>query len=181
MLERLNLAIVDVETTGGCATDHRIIEIGLTRGEQGRVTDTYSSLVNPERPIPWIITAITGITDQDVEDAPTFAAIHRTVRSLLDGCVFVAHNAPFDYGFLQQEFERLGQSFCADRLCTVRLSRTLYPRYRRHSLGHLIERFQLPCERRHRALDDANVVWAFLQHAQQTLAPERLASAGRHV
>lgn len=173
MLTRLKLAIVDVETTGGSAGADRVMEIGIRRIERGAVVGTYTSLVNPECRIPYFIQQLTGITNEDVEEAPTFTEIHREVRELLGDCLFVAHNVRFDYGFIREEFARLNQRFVAPCLCTVRLSRLLYPDEPRHDLGSLIERFQLPSVRRHRALDDADAVWAFLQHAQRDVASDQ--------
>jgi DNA polymerase-3 subunit epsilon len=177
MLDQLSLAIVDVETTGSSAAFDRVIEIGIHRIEQGRLVDTFSSLVHPGCRIPRMITQITGLTDADVEEAPPFAALARRVHGLLAGCVFVAHNARFDYGFVRTEFERAGLPYRAVCLCTVRLSRLLYPEHRRHSLATLIERFDFAVARRHRALDDAAVVWQFLQHARQSLPAARIAQA----
>jgi DNA polymerase-3 subunit epsilon len=177
MLHQLNLAIVDLETTGASAVYDRIIEVGIKRVERGQVVATYSQLVDPERPIPPIITQITGISDRDVDGAPTFAQIGAQVRQLLDGCIFVAHNVRFDYGFLRTELQRLAAPFTAQCLCTVRLSRLLYPHERQHSLGQIIERFNLTVAQRHRALDDAEAVWAFLQHAQQAVQPTEWTAA----
>lgn len=177
MLDQLNLAIVDLETTGATATDDRIIEIGVKRIERGRVVRTYASLVNPGRQIPPFIQQMTGITDDAVADAPPFCDLAGEVRELLEGCVFVAHNVRFDYGFLRHEFRRLDVAFSAECLCTVRLSRLLYPRCRKHSLSHLIERFRFSCANRHRALDDAEVVWQFLDHAWRTVEPPRFSQA----
>jgi DNA polymerase-3 subunit epsilon len=176
LLQALTLAIVDVETTGGSAATDRIIEIGIQRVESGRVARTYSTLVDPECSIPPMITQLTGIRDADVAGAPTFSQICGEVRSLLQGCVFVAHNVRFDYGFVRSEFFRLQELFSAPCLCTVRLSRALYPRDRHHSLDRLIERHQLACARRHRALDDAKVVWAFLQDVAGSGQAEHLAA-----
>ncbi|MBI4341683.1 MAG: DNA polymerase III subunit epsilon [Candidatus Omnitrophica bacterium] len=181
MLEELSLAIVDVETTGSLALDDRVIEVGLYRIERGRVAQTFSTLVNPERPIPPMITYLTGITDEDVAPAPAFGDIAGRLRQLLEGCVFVAHNAGFDYGFVRQEFARHRIDYAAERLCSVRLSRLLYPHHRHHNLGALIERFQFPCARRHRALDDAGIVWQFLQYAQQHIEAQRLTRAVRQL
>ena len=177
MLEQLNLAIVDLETTGATAAYDRIIEIGVKRVEAGQVVRSYATLVNPGRRIPPFIQQMTGITDAQVADAPTFDQVADQVRQLLDGCIFVAHNARFDYGFLKHEFRRLNHAFSADCLCTVRLSRLLYPRCRKHSLSSLIQRFQFSYVNRHRALDDADVVWQFLDHARHTVEAERLAKA----
>ncbi len=177
MLKTLKLAIVDVETTGSSAAYDRVIEIGITRVEHGEAVATYGSLIDPGCPIPPVIQGLTGIGDQDVAGAPTFSQVAPDIAALLDGCIFVAHNVRFDYGFIRQEFQRLDRAFTAPCLCTVRLSRLLYPRERHHSLSRLIERFQLPCARRHRASDDAGVVWAFLQHAERTVEPTQLAHA----
>jgi len=177
MLKSLNLAIVDVETTGAHASHDRIIEVGIHRVERGRLVDSFSSLVNPGRRIPPWIQQLTGITNDEVEDAPSFDAVAPRVRRLLDGCVFVAHNARFDYGFIRQEFARLDDAFEAPCLCTVRLSRALYPRHRRHGLSSLITRFGLRCANRHRALDDAGVVWGFLKLSQRRIAPARFSRA----
>jgi DNA polymerase-3 subunit epsilon len=177
VIDALKLAIVDLETTGASAAGDRILEIGIKRIEEGRPVRSFSTLVDPGCRIPEWIQRLTGIHDADVEGAPTFDAVAGQVRELLAGCVFVAHNARFDYGFLRGEFQRLGQSFTAKCLCTVRLSRLLYPRFRHHGLSHLIQRFRFPCPHRHRALDDAEVVWAFLRHAEATIPAARFAAA----
>ena len=181
MLDSLKLAIVDVETTGGSAIYNRIIEIAVLRVEEGKLVRTYESLVNPECAIPPIITQLTGIGDIDVEDAPKFRSIAADVREAMDGCIFVAHNARFDQAFVRNELERLGMPWSAKCLCTVRLSRRLYPQHRRHNLSALIERFGFACENRHRALDDAQAVWSFLQHARATIEEDRFASALQHL
>lgn len=177
MLDQLTLAIVDVETTGVSVTGDRVIEIGVVRTERGTVARTFQSLVDPEQRIPPFIERLTGIRNQDLEAAPTFRALREELEAILDGCVFVAHNVRFDYGLIRNEFARLGRAFAAPCLCSVRLSRRLYPRFRRHGLGELIERFALPCARRHRALDDAEAVWAFLRAAHEQRGPERFGAA----
>ena len=161
--KNLTLAIIDTETTGMSPSFDRVIEIGIIRVEKGEVTETYSSLVDPECTVSPFITNITGITNEDLDGAPLFADIAPKVRDLLDGAVFVAHNARFDYGFLKSEFERAGIPFTARMLCTVKLSRRLYPQHRHHGLEDIIARMDIPFERRHRALDDAGAVWHFLR------------------
>jgi DNA polymerase III subunit epsilon len=158
-----DFAIVDVETTGGHPVFHRVIEIGILRVEKGEVVRTYKTLVNPEQPIPEWITNITGLRDEDVKDAPTFEEIKDEVLEMFEDAVFVAHNASFDYSFLRGEFARFDTAFNLDSLCTVRLSRTLFPGFRRHNLTEIIERFNFDCTNRHRAFDDAKVLWDFLQ------------------
>ncbi|HUJ01216.1 MAG TPA: 3'-5' exonuclease, partial [Usitatibacter sp.] len=101
------IAFIDLETTGTAATRDRITEIGIVRVADGEFADEWSTLVNPECSIPEDIRILTGITNEMVRDAPTFAEIRREVFERLDGHVFVAHNARFDYGFLKQEFRRV--------------------------------------------------------------------------
>ncbi len=168
----LNFAIVDTETTGTSSRYGRIIEIGILRVEQGKVTRTYQTLINPERRIPEVITAITGIDNDALENAPTFAEVADEISELLGEAIFVAHNARFDYGFLKEEFGRLDRHFTARLLCTVELSRKLFPEYRHHDLTSLIERYRFTCKARHRAYDDAAVLWEFLSHVAKQKSKE---------
>ncbi len=153
------LVFVDLETTGGNTARHRITEVGLVRMENGEFTEEWSSLVNPECPIPRYIEDFTGITDAMVESAPRFADIAAQLRDKLRGAVFVAHNARFDYSFLRSEFRRLDVNFSAKVLCTVKLSRRLFPEHIRHNLDAVMERHGLACSARHRALGDARVLY----------------------
>ncbi len=181
LMRNLKLAIVDVETTGHSARHGRIIEIGILRVERGRVVKKFSSLIDPEEPISPFITELTGITDTHVERAPTFISIKEKIEELLNDCIFVAHNAPFDYSFIQNEFRRIGDRYQAQSLCTVRLSRALYPEHRHHNLDSVIERCGIACKNRHRALDDAQVVWEFIKHAQKNNSPAVLRKALKKV
>lgn len=160
------LCFVDVETTGSSPVRERVVEVGLVRvdvdGEAIRV-DEWSTLVNPGVPIPPEIEWLTGITGAMVRAAPAFADIAQELIDRLDGAVFVAHNARFDYGFLRAEFARAGLAFHAKTLCTVRLSRALDPDRTPHTLDALIDRFGVDGEQRHRALGDARVLWRLLQ------------------
>jgi DNA polymerase III subunit epsilon len=169
MLKEHNFTIVDVETTGGSPFFSRVIEVGLLRVERGEVKEEYQTLLNPGMEIPEFITNMTGITDRDVASAPAFADIAEELMAKFEDSIFVAHNAQFDYGFLQEEFRRLGWLFNTDRLCTVRLSRALYKQHKHHNLSALIERFEFEIQNRHRAFDDAKVLWDFLQHIHTEL------------
>ena len=162
-MKNLKLAIVDVETTGCTPPHDRVIEVGVLVIEKGRVVERFSSLVNPERHLPPFISRLTGIRESDLARAPSFSELEKDLHGLLKDCLFVAHNARFDYGFIQSEFERVGRRFQAPMLCTVRLSRRLFPTERRHGVDQLIERFGFPIAARHRALDDADILWQFLQ------------------
>jgi DNA polymerase-3 subunit epsilon len=160
------LAFVDVETTGSSPARERVTEVGVvcveSDGDACRVRE-WASLVNPGMPIPSEIQWLTGITNEMVRAAPPFAAIAEQLFDLLADGVFIAHNARFDYGFLKAEFERAGMPWSAPTLCTVRLSRFLYPDRGPHGLDAIVARFGLEGEQRHRALGDARVLWRFLQ------------------
>ncbi|HMV16574.1 MAG TPA: exonuclease domain-containing protein [Zoogloea sp.] len=157
------LAFIDVETTGANPVVDRVTEIAILRVEDGRLVERWSSLVNPGIPIPPTIQRFTGITDAMVAQAPGFDALKDGVRALFADCVFVAHNARFDYGFIKNEFRRIGEAFDAPVLCTVKLSRALFPQYHRHGLDALIERHGLECTARHRAMGDTDALWQFAQ------------------
>lgn len=169
-LKGKTLAIVDVETSG-TGYDDRVIEIGILRIENGVCTETYKTFLNPERELSVWITRLTGITNADVETAPHFADVADDVARLLRGAIFVAHNVAFDYAFIKGEFARIDRFFEAQCLCTVRLSRLLSPRARRHNLSAVIKRHKLTCESRHRAFDDAHALWQFMQWGNRRKAP----------
>lgn len=183
------LVFVDLETTGGNAVYHRITEVGIVRLHDGAVVEEWSSLVNPECRIPSYIESFTGITNAMVADAPRFADIAAVVLEKLrrpsdgvgDAPVFVAHNARFDYSFLRTEFRRLDVYFSAKVLCTVKLSRRLFPEFPRHSLDAVMQRHQLTCSARHRALGDARVLGDFWTHLRREVAEATLAEAARTV
>src|SRR4030095_1737326 len=148
-------AIVDIETTGGLVKRDKITEIAIVLHNGVNVIDQYQTLINPERSIPPFISNMTGITDDMVADAPLFCEVAKEIVLRTEGAIFVAHNARFDYGFLREEFARLGYAYTRKQLCTVRLSKKMLPELRSHSLDALIRHFSLSCENRHRALDDA--------------------------
>jgi DNA polymerase-3 subunit epsilon len=154
-------SIIDVETSGLRPASSRIIDIGIIRVEHGKVVEKYQTLVNPGMELPSSIEYLTGIRSEDLYNAPSFEEIAIDVESLLNGAVFVAHNASFDYRFIQSEFQRIGKNFTAQRLCTVRLSRILYPKARGHSLDAVMARHGIRCSVRHRALPDAQVLLDF--------------------
>ncbi len=139
----------------------RITEIAVLRVEDGELVERWSSLVNPGIPIPGNIQSLVGITDEMVADAPAFAELAGPIRRLLADCIFVAHNARFDYGFIKNEFQRIGEGFDAPVLCTVKLSRALYPQHHKHGLDALIDRHGLTCSARHRAMGDTEALHQF--------------------
>lgn len=147
-------AIIDVETTGGTARFERITEIAIVLHDGEKVVDTFSTLINPERSIPWGITQLTGITDEMVARAPKFYEVAKQIVQMTEDAVFVAHNVSFDYSFVREEFARLGYTFSRKQLCTVRLSRKVFPGLPSYSLSNLKRHFGIAAERSHRALDD---------------------------
>jgi len=164
MLRHEPLAIVDVETTGSRPSVDRITEIAVLEVDGFEVTSRWSTLVNPGASIPAEIQALTGISREMVADAPRFADLAADLAARLAGRVFVAHNARFDYGFVRREFQRAGLDFRARTLCSVRLSRRLYPG-KGHDLDSVIARHGIDCKARHRALGDADALWDFLRFA----------------
>lgn len=171
------LAFVDIETTGGNFTHDRIIEVGIVRVENNKIVKTFQSLVNPQEFLPLEITYLTGITAAQLERAPTFRAIKSDLQELLNDCIFVAHNARFDLGFLKSEFKRLHYTFSPKHLCTVKLSRLLYPRCKHHNLDAIIKRHTITCAQRHRAFDDASVLWEFYQKILNSFTTGKIAEA----
>ena len=170
------LIFIDLETTGVNQISDRITEIGIVCVEQG-VVERWSTLVNPELPIPPFIEQLTGISNDMVRDAPLFATLAQTLAARLDGGLFIAHNARFDSGFLRSTLEAAGLTLHNDILCTVKLSRKLYPQHAKHNLDSLTSRHGLQPQGRHRALADADLIWQFWQTVQAEIAPEIFAAA----
>ncbi len=148
-------AIIDIETTGMLAARERITEIAIVLHDGQKVIETYESLINPERSIPYNITQVTGINDKMVADAPKFYEIAKKIVQMTEGAIFVAHNVRFDYSFVQEEFRRLGFTYVRKQLCTVKMSRKAFPELRSYSLGNLIQHFKIKVNDRHRAMADA--------------------------
>jgi DNA polymerase-3 subunit epsilon len=152
------LIFIDLETTGPNPVTDRITEIGIVEISANGI-NRWSTLVNPEVPIPAFIQQLTGITDAMACDAPTIGLLAGELLDRLQGGLFIAHNARFDYGFLRNAFKRLDYSLRCEVLCTVKLSRKLFPDETRHGLDALVARHGLAAEARHRALADADLLW----------------------
>lgn len=147
--------VVDIETTGGGKGNHRITEIGALKVQDGKVIDEFQTLLNPERHVPAFITRLTGISNDMVRDAPKFEAIADDFKAFLDGTIFVAHNVNFDYGFIREEYGRLGRPFRYPKLCTVASMRRYFPGLKSYSLANLCREFSVDLNGHHRALVDA--------------------------
>jgi DNA polymerase III subunit epsilon len=151
----LKYAILDIETTGGSPKNEKITEIAIFFHNGEKVVDEYSTLINPEKTIPYFITGLTGITNEMVADAPKFYEIAKKIVELTEDCIIVGHNVNFDYSFIQSEFSQLGYDFHRNTLCTVKLSRKLIPGFKSYSLGKLCEQLSISINGRHRASGDA--------------------------
>lgn len=153
------LIFVDLETTGANLLNDRITEIGIVTVSTNGSIDRWSTFVNPQRAIPPFIQELTGISDRMVAVAPSFDRVATELHERLEGGLFIAHNARFDYGFLHHAFARTGYALRSEMLCTVKLSRALFPKEKKHNLDTLILRHDLVPEARHRALADADLLW----------------------
>ena len=147
--------VVDIETTGKSYKGQKITEISIFLFDGKKILDEYTTLVNPETPIPTFITNLTGITNAMVRNAPKFHQIAKKVNELTKDTIFVAHNVNFDYNIIRDEFAHLGFDWKRKKLCTVRLSRKVIPGLRSYSLGNICADENIPIAARHRAKGDA--------------------------
>ncbi len=148
-------AIIDIETTGGTPKYEKITEIAVFIHNGERIIDEFVTLINPEKNIPWHISSLTGITNDMLAHAPKFYEVAKKFVKLTEGCIFVAHNASFDYSFIKEEFRQLGYSYSSEVMCTVKQSRKLMPGFKSYSLGNLCRDLHIQIENRHRAAGDA--------------------------
>lgn len=171
-LVELDYCVVDTETTGGKAEACRIIDIAAYHVRDGIVLGKFQTLLNPGGSIPPWITGLTGIDDGMVKHAPKFREVAAELRRFLEKGVFVAHNVPFDYRFVQCEYERLEEKWERPTLCTLRLARKLYPELPSRSLGNLCEHLLIDITDRHRAAGDAEATHYVLKHMLKKLAQD---------
>lgn len=156
-------AVVDIETTGGSPKTEKITEIAIYVFDGKRIVDEFVTLVNPEKSIPYYITALTGISNEMVADAPRFFEIAKKIVELTEDKVLVAHNASFDYKFIKSEFKSLGYDFTRENVCTLRLSRKMFPGHSSYSLGRLCADLGIEISDRHRAAGDARATVRLLE------------------
>ncbi|MBN9126654.1 MAG: DNA polymerase III subunit epsilon, partial [Nitrosospira sp.] len=161
--------ILDLETTGATPSYHRVTEIALICFEYGVETERWQTLVNPGVSIPSFISRLTGITNDMVRDAPAFEDIAPVLHGYLGGAILAAHNMRFDYGFLKNEYRRLGAVLRQKVMCTVKLSRALYPHHEGHGLDAIMARHGLACPARHRAMGDVELVVDYMELAKREL------------
>ena len=157
-------AIVDIETTGGYAASHGITEIAVFIHDGTRVIKHFETLINPQQNIPRYITALTGIDNAMVKDAPTFDEIAKVLFDLINNNIFVAHSVNFDYSFVKHQLKNCGYDLTAKKLCTVRLGRKIFPGLPSYSLGNLCRSLNINVENRHRAGGDAKATVILFEH-----------------
>jgi DNA polymerase III epsilon subunit family exonuclease len=157
LLDELDYVAVDLEATGAKMPPNRIIELGAYRISKGRIVDKFLTLVNPVIPIPRFVIALTGITNDMVKEAPVFADVAPKWLDFVGDAVLIAHNAPFDTSFLNHEVSRVypGHRMINPHLCTVKLSRRVFPGLTNYRLETVANHFSIPIIQRHRAGSDA--------------------------
>ncbi len=159
-------SIIDIETTGNHSQRHSITEVAVINFDGKEVTEEFCSLVKPDDAIPGFITYLTGITSRMVEDAPEWSEVMERVEELTKGRVLIAHNAHFDYSFLKSAFLLCGKSFQRKTLCTMRMSRQVFPGLRSYGLDKLCRHFEIESTVSHRALADAQAALKLFRHLQ---------------
>lgn len=154
--DEASFTVIDVETTGLSSTKNRIIEIGMVRIEKLKIVSKFHSLINPDTYIPSFITQFTGISNEDVEEAPSFENIADEVIAYMENSVLTAHNLPFDFSFLKNELDLCGyETPNLQTLCTLKLSRRIFPFLKSRSLGSVAMHLKIKNSDAHRALSDA--------------------------
>lgn len=158
------IIILDLEATGGNLHRDRITEIAFLYIENNKIKK-YQYLINPEQEISPYVSKLTGIDNNMLQQAPTFAKILPNLKILLKNNLLIAHNSQFDYTLLAHEFRRLNISFNTLALCSVQLSKSLYSHELKHNLDAIAQRFHIPIYtgQRHRALTDVLILTEFLQ------------------
>jgi len=151
----MEFAVVDIETTGSTPQSAGITEIAIVIHNGVEVTGKYVTLINPRHKIPPFIVNMTGISDEMVAAAPLFEEVAPQIFNLLNGRVFVAHNVSFDYSFVHYLLARAGFQWSAPKLCTIKLSRRVFPGLEKYGLGSLTRDLGIRIEGRHRAWGDA--------------------------
>jgi len=162
-MDQRSFVFVDIETDGGTGNRGRITEVAAIKVVNGEIVDEFQSLVNPGHPIPFWITKLTGITNNDLVHAPFFEDIASQLFEFMSGSIFVAHNVLFDFSFLKREFKEYGVNFAPKLFCTVKMSRALFPEHKGHSLQKIIERHNLSPSARHRAFEDARMLVEYVK------------------
>lgn len=167
-------AVVDIETTGDAAHKGGITEVAIYLYDGDKIVHKYEQLIHPEKSIPAFITSLTGIDDEMVKDAPVFEEVAGDIYALLKDNIFVAHNVQFDFTHLHHHLKNAGYILNEKKLCTVRLTRKVFPNLTSYSLGNLCRQLNIPIHNRHRAGGDALATVLLLEKNLQAGAEEHI-------
>jgi len=171
--EEAEYSVFDFETTGTSADSDKVIEIGIVKIKKGKIVDTFSSFINPGRPVPFYITQITGITTTDVQDAPYFEEVYPQIKEFIGDSILTAHHLNFDHSFLKHECLNQGLEIPENNaICTLRLARRMYPQFPSKSLGNLVKQLKIRHRDVHRGLGDATATAKVLLRMFKTLREE---------
>ena len=166
-------AIIDIETTGLSPKKEKITEIAIYVYDGEKVVDEFVSLINPERPVPYYITRLTGITNEMLTNAPKFYEVAKKIIEITENRIFIAHNVNFDYNFIKEEFAQLGYEFKRNKLCTVKLSKKIISGKKSYSLGKLTAELGISINGRHRAAGDAYATVQLFEYLLKTDAKSK--------
>ena len=154
-ITRIIYSIIDIETTGGKFNEERITEIAIFKIDDKGNTIKYHKLINPQKKIQPFVKKLTGITDEMLIDKPLFSELVNEIDEFTKNSIFIAHNVNFDYRVLKDEFHRCQRKFIRKTLCTIELSKNVFPNENSYSLGKLVSSLGIEIKNRHRADGDA--------------------------
>lgn len=160
----MKFAVVDIETTGAFSHYNGITEVAVVLTDGKKILNSYETLLKPDQSVPGFITALTGIDNGMLEDAPTFAEVAEELLAAIDkDAIFVAHNVGFDYGFLRKAFQHHGHHFYRKKICSVRMAKSVFPDLHGYALTKLSHYFGIEHVHRHRAMGDAMATYELLK------------------
>ena len=154
-ITKIIYSIIDIETTGGKFNEERITEIAIFKIDDKGNNFKYHKLINPQKKIQPFVKKLTGISNEMLIDKPIFSDLAVEIDEFTKGSIFVAHNASFDYRVLKKEFDRINKKFKRKTLCTIELSKKVFPDKKSYSLGKLVSSLGIDIKNRHRADGDA--------------------------
>ena len=166
--------IIDIETTGGKFNEEKITEIAIFKLSKNGNISKYHKLINPEKKIQPFVEKLTGLNNKMLENKPVFSEISQEINSFTKGCIFVAHNVEFDYRVLKKEFSRIGMEFQRDLLCTIELSKIVFPEMKSYSLGKLVSNLGIEIKNRHRADGDAEATLNLFELLTKNIERDKL-------
>ena len=148
-------AIIDTETSGGKYNEESIIEIGILIFDGKVIIKTFQSLINPKKKVDYFVQRLTGITDRDLKNCKGFSDYSLEIKKLLSNKIIVGHNVSYDYRVLKNEFKNIGIDYKAKTLCTIEMSRKIFPDLESYKLKKICNHFNIELNNHHRAYDDA--------------------------